>query len=651
MNAFYEFATFRVDKEKRLLWNNDEAIRLKPKTFDTLLFLLENRHKIITKEEIIYEVWKGTAVSDDSLTQQISQIRKVLDDREHRIIATVPGIGYEFVADVCPVNLTDGNNQTNTGQGNHAFAPGQSQIEISKVSDENSQIIPLSGAKQPVFFSTVFRKKSWGIWAAAVLVLFSVSIIAAYFWQKQNVIKPMTSDVKKIAVLPFKSFNQDSESEVVKMVLTDSLITKISGLEQIKVLPTSAVSRYTNPNQDPLAAGRELKVDAILEGRLQKEGERLRVTAQLIKVSDGTTIWAESYNEDFSSFFDIQSELARKITEALSLELSSAEKGDLIKKYTNSPEAYRLWLEGRDVFNAGTADSSEIARKNFYNAIKLDPDFALPYVSLANTYMLSVPENLTRKEALLKAKELARQAIKIDETLPDAYTSYAFAAWRSEWNWQEAEVNFQRAVNLRGRASNIYSWYTMLLIGQGKFDRAVTLIQQSPIVDNPIAPANMGYINVARRDFDKSLELFQQAQTRIPLNHSVIIGLVWSYAGKGEYEKALELVEKALTLNDKQKNDTQAIKAFVLAKAGRKNEARQILRQLKENSDTESNLNGGRAVVYAALGEKDKAFGSLENAIEEREWWCYLLKVHFMYDSLRGDPRFEKMLRQVNLEN
>lgn len=637
MKRFYEFENFRVELEKRLLWKKDRAVRLKPKTFDVLLYLIENRHKVVTKNEIIHEIWNGTAVSDDSLTQQISQLRKTLGDKEHQLIATVPGVGYEFAVDVREVNLT-GDNDLFRGEQTEVLSP-TAQFRTEKPNLSGEEKFEESNAKQ----------NNWRVLAVASLLLAFTGATAVYFWQRQTTDEAKTSDIKKIAVLPFKSFDQEAESESVKMVLTDALITKLSQLGKIQVLPTSAVTRFNKPDQDPLAAGNELKVDAVLEGRVQKEGERLRVTAQLIKVSDGTTIWAETYNEDFSGIFDIQYELARKITESLSLELSDAEKRDLVKKYTNSPEAYRLWLEGRDIFNAGTADSSEIARKNFYNAIKLDPQFALPYVSLANTYLLSVPKNLSRKEAYLKAKELARQAIEIDETLSDAHTSYAFAVWRSEWNWQEAEKHFQRAVDLRGRANNIYSWYGMLLIGQGKFDRAEILIQQSPIADNPIASANLGYINIARRDFDKSIENLQIAQSKMPLNYNTIIGLAWAYAGKSEYEKALDSVEKALALNDKQKNDTQAIKAFILAKAGRKDEARKILGLLNEISDTESNLNGGRAIVYAALGEKNKAFEFLEKAIEEREWWCYLLKVHFMFDPLRDDPRFNEMLRRVNL--
>jgi TolB-like protein/DNA-binding winged helix-turn-helix (wHTH) protein/Tfp pilus assembly protein PilF len=642
MKRFYEFGNFRVEIDKRLLWKDDKAIRLKPKTFNTLLFLLKNRHKVVTKNEIIGEIWNGTAVSDDSLTQQISQIRKILDDKEHRFITTVPGVGYEFLADVRETTSTDDRGVVNNERDGNLSAE-QTQTGDSSIPVGNAESPEPTEPKQPKTFHDHPKRINWRIWATAFMSFAAIGTIAVYIWQQQKTDNTTALGVRKIAILPFKTFSQDSETDMVKMVLTDALITKLSQLEQIQVLPTSAVSRFNKSDQDPLEAGRELKVDAVLEGRVRKEGDRLRVTAQLIKVSDGTTIWAESYNEDFS---DIQYELARKITEALSLELSDAEKRHLTKRYTASPEAYRLWLEGRDIFGSATADGTEIARKNFLKAIALDPKFALPYVSLANTYMLKPPKNLSRKDAYLKAKELARQAIEIDETLPDAHTSYAFAIWRGEWNWLEAETHFQRGVDLQGRANNIYNWYMLLLIGTERFDQAAILIQQSPVRDNPIF---LGHIHLAKRDFDKSIKLFQDAAALRPTDHNALVGLGWSYAGKGDYEQALEFIEKDLVLSDQEKDNIQSVKAYILARAERKDEARKILAQLNEASDSDSNLNGARAIIYAALGEKNRAFELLEKGIEEREWWCYLLKVHFMFDPLRDDPRFEELLRRVNL--
>lgn len=668
MAHLYEFDSFQVDEEKRLLRQNEEIVALKPKTFDTLLALVKSAGKIVSKDELVREIWNGSAVSDDSLTQQISRLRKILGDpaNQHRYIVTIPGVGYKFVADICQrannglkqesENVSE-NGLVDYAQVNSEIAASPPGIEMDqnslpsnewKVSGNSA----LKFAPPPQYAPSINARKRLRInYVIIGLIVAAIGALSVGVWQwseKQNL--KSSREVKSIAVLPFKTFGNDKEGEVLKMGMTDALINKLSRLEQIRVLPTSAVSRFNKLDQDSLAAGKELNVDAVLDGRIQKNGERLRVTTQLITIADGKTVWAESYDEDFSGVFEIQDRTAGKIAETLSLELSADDKRALMKRYTNSAKAYQLYLEGRRLFHLRTADSGDLGRNNFQLAIEEDPKFALAYAVLGITYLIDPPKNLPPRNAFLKAKELAKQAQEIDNTLAEAYATYGFAVWRGEWNWQEAESNFKRAVELDRQSFNAYGWYALLLSGHGKHQEALILIDKSAVDKIPALTAKASAY-VAAREYDKAIETAHQLLDKSPNSHNALLSLSWSYLGKEDFEQAISYVDKDVALYEAAPHDSRAIQAHIYARAGRKEDARRILSEIRKAAFSQPRLNGAQAIAHAALGEKDEAFKFLEKAIDEGEWWCYLLKVHLMFDPLRDDPRFQEMLRRINLEN
>ena len=653
MPLFYEFAQFRIDPEKRLLWKQDNLVDIKPKTFDTLLVLIENRNKVVTKNELVERVWNGTAVSDDSLTQQISLLRRILGDKpkEHQFIATISGVGYSFVADVHEIDSFANNSHDGFPAADILPADEtQNPEEINETSDSPAAHNQISGEierKAPKSFFGKFIQNNWRVWAAIFLV--ALIGFSVFFWQRQNYKNSSGLGVRKIAVLPFKAVNETNETAALKQGMTDALITRLSRIENLTVLPTSLVAGYKDPSQDPLVAARELNVDAVLDGRIQKEGEKVRVTVQLIRSSDGKVLWSEVFLDEYTNIFDVQQSIAYKVAEALALELSDEEERAIMKRHTTSPEAYRLYLEGIFLFtNTRTVESRAQAQRNFQRAIELDPNFALAFYGLALTYM-EPSGNLSPKESYKKSEIYARKALEIDPQLAEAYAMLGFCVWRGEWNWKEAELHFQNAIKLKPNNLLVYTWYALLLGATERFDQAHEVIDNSPMREKWKLLRKTGLYNFAR-NYDKCIETGNAVLAELPNDINILGTLPMCYAGGGMFPEAIEAGEKYVGMEEITQPNALATLGSIYAQAGKSKKAREIQNRLEQMPETKANIYGAKAVMYAALDEKNKAFAMLEKSIEQREWWGYTLKVYPFWDSLRDEPRFLEILRRINLK-
>ena len=656
MPHYFEFDSFRVDAEQRLLWRDGEPVALEPKTFETLLVLLKHQGEVLGKDELMDEIWQDVEVGEDSLSQQISRLRKSLGEKRkvHRFIVTVPGVGYKFVAQVREVEMPNNENslvaqnvesslsEKNNGENTPDFRP-----KAKIAADGNGRIAPITMAhiEQPAAPKAVsqrFRKFfDWRILAVAVLV--SAVIGAVVYFRQQ----PRTTNalgVNSIAVLPFKTIGDEQSNESLKMGMTDALITRLSRIEKIKVSPSSSVARFNKPDQDPIAAGRELGVDTVLEGRVQQNGDRLRVTAQLIRTNDDKVLWSEIFDNEFADIFDVQHSISHKIAEALSLELSDEEKHTLMKRYTTSAEAYRLFLDANYLWQRrADGEARAVARKNYQRAIELDPKFALAYVGLANM-QVDEPD----PESYRKMRTLAEQALEIDPTLGEAHEALGFALWRGEGNWAEAAPHFKRAIELSPNDRESYHSYSMILAGQGKFDEALAVLDSMPNKpDYPLA-YKIAVLYFAR-DYDKTIELCQERLAKKPNDIGALSYLAPAYSEKGMHAEAIRTAEQYANFDRLAGAGALVYLGFAYAKAGQKEKAREIVRQMtRGNAPPAAQLHGALAMLYGEIEERDKAFEHLEKSIERREWWAFTLKVAPYWDSLRDDARFDEMLRRIN---
>jgi DNA-binding winged helix-turn-helix (wHTH) protein/TolB-like protein/Flp pilus assembly protein TadD len=633
MKTFYEFDSFRVDEEKRQFWQDGKMIPIKPKTFDTLLVLLKNRNEVISKDELVKEIWQGMAVTDDSLTKQISLLRKLLggNSENHRYILTVPGVGYKFVADV---------SETSSNRCNPLFTSTAAETQNQF---NNNEFEPAENSKK-ILRKTLQPSIRRLLVVGAIAVL--VGLLTYFLWPNPSIEKTTALGVKKIAILPFRASNEDETTNALKQGMTDNLVTRLSKIEALTVLPSAVVNAYEKSGKTPAEFGRQINADAVLDGIIQKNTEQIRVFVQMIRVNDGRVIWSEIFQDTFTNVLEVQSLIAYKIAEALSLELSDDEKRAVMKRYTKSTEAYRLYLDARYFWiNRSGGEGLILAKKNYEQAINLDPKFGLAYVGLANLLV-----NSPSRESYREMASLAWEALEIDESLGEAHEILGFALWRGEWNWAEAENHIQKAIKLSPKDEDAYLTLSMLQVGRGEFAKARQTLDNSLLVPTTRLKVYQAAVYFFARDYDAALTICHQILAENPRSVGALSYLVAIYPEKGMHQEAIATAQRYASLDKIIDVGALVYLSNAYIKAGQTEKGRAVLEQiLQKNAPASAQLHGGLAMIYGNLGEKDKAFEHLAKSIENREWWAFTLKVAPYFDSLRDDARYSEMLKKVNL--
>lgn len=410
---FYEFGLFRLDAEERLLFRASEVVPLTPKVLDTLLVLIENRGRLLEKDALMNAVWPDTFVEECSLAQNISLLRKALGEEPggRQYIETLPKRGYRFMAEVREVR-DDGGAFLLQRHTNSQILIEEEETESSTEHEDSSSLTPPSTS----------WLLGWKRYAVITCIVFSL-VATLYFWQARSRQAETGLAVNSIAVLPFKTLGTQSEPELLGLGMTDALILRLAQLDEVSVLPTSSVFKYMDSEGDALAIGRELGVDAVLDGTVQRSGERVRVTAQLIRLRDGKTLWVGKFDEQVSDIFVVQDSVSQQLAHALTLKVANYDKQLLKKRFTENAEAYELYTMGLYFWNKRTAEGLTKAIEYFKQATRKDPNYALAYASLADSYMLMGHYgfgNMTKAEVLANVKAAAVKAIELDPTLAEA---------------------------------------------------------------------------------------------------------------------------------------------------------------------------------------------------------------------------------------
>jgi serine/threonine protein kinase/tetratricopeptide (TPR) repeat protein len=456
--------------------------------------------------------------------------------------------------------------------------------------------------------------------------------------------------IESIAVLPFQNRSTEPDSEYLSDGLAESLIYRLSQLPNLKVSPTSTVFRYKGKEIDPIKVGQELGVSAVLAGRIVQRGDQLTISAELVDVRYNKLLWGEQYERKLSDLLQTQREIAREIVEKLKLKVSGEEKG-FAKHYTESSEAYQLYLKGRFYWNKRTGESIKKSIEYFNQAIDKDPSFALAYAGLADSYV--VPANrLPPREKMPKAKAAAMRALELDETLAEAHTSLARVLAVYDWDWAGAEKEFKRAIELNPRYAVAHQWYGGYFEAMGRHNESIAERRRAQELD-PLSLMSNFELGVAfyfARNYDQAIEQSQKTLELDPNFPLVHAHLPAAYEQKGMYDKAIAGFQKGITLRGGTAwSFSMSGLGHVYAVSGKKAEARAVLDELKQMSRQEYVPADGIALVYAGLGEKDQAFTWLEKAYEEHAFRMAWLKVEPQWDSLRSDPRFADLVRRVGL--
>ncbi|MFY9607375.1 MAG: tetratricopeptide repeat protein [Blastocatellia bacterium] len=457
--------------------------------------------------------------------------------------------------------------------------------------------------------------------------------------------------IRSIAVLPFKPLVTDCRDEMLELGIADTLITKLTCLEKIIIRPTSAVRKYSALDQDPLAAGREQQVDAVLESSIQRNGERIRVTARLVRVEDGSLLWAEKLDEKFTDIFAVQDSISEKVAGSLALKLTGEEKKLLTKRYTQNTDAYRFYLKGRYHWNKRTHAGLEKALEHFQQAIVKDPNYALAYSGLADCYNLqTIYSGIPPKEAYPPAEAAAIKALELDPTLAEPHSSLACFKLSFEYDWIAADVEYKRAIELDPNLTAARAVYAKFLSTMGRQDEAFTEIKRAHDRDpaSPLVNWVLGELLHYARQNDQAIEQLLRTLKMDPNILPVQVFLGRAYEQKGMYKEAIAEFQRAVDLSG---NDLRVIAnlGHAYAVSGRRDKAQQVLAESKRQSKRRYISPFMIAIVHVGLDEKDQAFQWLEKAYDDRSVWMVFLKVDPRLDSLRSDPRFVGLLQRMGL--
>lgn len=461
-----------------------------------------------------------------------------------------------------------------------------------------------------------------------------------------------TDRIGSIAVLPFENRSGIADTDYLSDGLTDSLIFRFSQLPNLKVSPTSSVMRYKGSTEDIAQIARDLDVAAILSGRLVQVGDSLNISVQLIDARTNKLLWAEQYDRKMADLLATQREIATAITQKLQLKLSGDEKG-IAKKYTSSNEAYQLYLKGRYYWSKRTKDDLFKSVDSYKQAIDLDPSFALAYVGVAEAYnSMAKDPDVAPKDAVPFAKSAATKALEIDASLAEAHMAFGDALAIYDWNWPEAERELKKALELDPNISYIHLVYSGSYLGPvGRTDEALAEAQRAveleplSLINNSVLTNS--YIN--SRQYDKAIE---QGRKAYELDREFPLARHWlgmAYVATGRFDEAVSICRAASPDSPSWPLSVVAL-GHAYAKMGKRAEAEQQIAQLRDLAKSRYVRPYYVASIYAALGDKDKAFTELERSYQERDAYLGRINSDPFMDPLRDDPRFKDLLKRLGLE-
>ena len=610
----YEFGEFRVDTAIRLLTGGDgRQVPLKPKVFDTLCYLVRNAGKVIGKDELMREIWADSVVEENNLNQNISTLRRVFGEKpgEQRFIVTVPGHGYRFVPDVRVI--------TADGQSDPAAEIGSGQMAQAKS----------RGTK-------LFWMASLG-----VIGVLGLSFLGLYFFRENASLA--AAPIKSIAVLPFKPLVLENRNEALELGMADTLISKLSDGEQLSVLPLSSIRRYNSIEQDPLTAGRELGVEAVLDGTIQNWGNKIRVSSKLLRTSDGKQLWAGQFDKNFTDILTVQAEISEKVAMALKIRLAGH------RRSTEDVEAYRLYMNGLYHVNKGTLTDLRASIPFFQQAIDIDPRYALAYTGLSKAYgVLAISGGMPPAEAIAKSKSAGQKAIEIDDTLVEARHSICMGIFWHDWDWAAAEKECLRAIEIDPDNSDSHGHYAMILSSTGRHEEALAEARKSRELDplNLAQSALEGQFLLHAGQVDEALERLRKTSELEPNFWMPHLIAASAYIEKGMYAEAIAESRKEYELSG---GNIFPYGIYAMARSGKRDEARAELNELLILSATKYVSPYNIALIYNALDERENALDWLEKGYENRDPKMTYLKVEPKWNNLRNEPRFVDLMKRMNL--
>jgi TolB-like protein/Tfp pilus assembly protein PilF len=464
--------------------------------------------------------------------------------------------------------------------------------------------------------------------------------------------------INSVAILPFVNDSKDPNVEYLSDGITESIINSLSQLPNLTVMSRNAVFRFKGSNLDPVEAGRNLNVGAVLTGRLVKRDDRFVIKTELIKVADGSQLWGDEYNSSLADIFSVQEEVSKKISQNLRLRLTGQDEEKLAKRYTHDAEAYQLYLKGRYFWNRRNEEGFRNGIEYFKRAEEKDPTFALAFSGLADSYALLCDIGVVRPvDEMPKAKAAAQKAVDADPALAEAYTSRAFVRLAYDWDWLGAQSDFQQAIRLNPKYPTAHQWYASYLMQMGKFSLAKAEIEEAHNLDplSPIISANSGLYSYYEHNYDDAIAKYKVTLQSDPDFWVARHYLALAYVQKGMHQEAIAELRKLIKAPPAGPIPDQVVEAeceassslgFAYGMAGKKAEAQAILNQIDALSKRRYVSPLYFAIVYAGLKDNDKAIEYLNKAFEARHPGLVLIRIEPMFDGLRNDERYQALIKR-----
>ncbi len=529
-----------------------------------------------------------------------------------------------------------------------SILPHRTDAQVSRTTGPTTALPPTSTGN-----TRELNKRGPGkaLIVATVSIVVLAIAVAGYFIRGKFVASRNDKAIESVAVLPFENKSGNADSEYLSDGLAESLIYRLSQLQNLKVSPRSSVFRYKGQAIDAEKVGADLGVDAVMSGRLIQRGDDLVISVDLIDVRNKKTLWGEQFQRKMSDLLTTQSEIASAIADKLQLRLSGNDSNGITKRYTSNNEAYQLYLQGRYFWNKRSSGNLKKATELLRAATEKDPQFALAYAGLADCYAVSYYYVGERNLELMPlAKTYAAKAIELDPTLAEPHATLGFSGWLLDWDRAGAEKEFLRAIELNPNYPTAHHWYSRYLRGLGRLDEAYREIKRAEELDplSLVIINNLAEIHIHRGDLNAAA---RECQRMIDLDPNFwaahqTLGIL--LLKQGLYPEALLEAQKSINLSSRS-NASLALLGHVYARLGQRSEAEAVIKELEKRH--KDKLADGRdlVVVYAGLDDKDKAFAWLKKAFDEHSVFMVFLRLEPLMDTLHGDPRWNDLERRVGI--
>ena len=632
-NSAFLFDDIRVEPAAFRAFKAGQSIQLEPKALRLLLFLIENRDRLVEKEEILDAIWSGTHVTENALTREIGRLRKTLGDdpKAPKYIQTVHTRGYRFIAELIEAN----------GDGTPAGA------EV-KEADTPREAFPAPlpvVTPAPVAIANTTPKRSYPyrlIATVITIVITLVTIGGIVVWKRRAAtIPPTVAATNSVAVLPFKTARPDEEYLGVE--IADALVNRLKNSTQLSVTPITDPLYFDRVSQDPRTIGSLMKVDYILYGEIDRAQHHMSI--HLVRVRDGVALLAESYDEKFDDIFKLEDSLSAKVLNSLLVTLDHEETQGLQRRYTSNQQAYETFLKAHFFMNKLTGPDIEKSIEYFQQAIALDPKYAMAYAGLSDSYMLLDRAGKAPAEYLPKSRAAVMKALELDETVAYAHSMLGRIAFRYDWDFPRAEREYARARELNPKL--VHAWYGFYLLTFNRVAEAEAEQQKFEAFLPFTGSSNLALHFYYTGQYERALDLINrkmEMRPEVPGLHE-LRGLV--YEQQGRTGEAIDEFKKAIDLSQGM-NGLGAL-GHVYAASGKLSSAEDTLRKLDEVSKQKYVSPLQKAWIYAGLGKKEQALKFLEQAYSERSLAPFALRFDPRLNELRGDQRFQEFTRRTGL--